>query len=353
MVGDAVAAPKPEVRLRDSRLVEPADLARVRELFAINGYPRSEAEIAWIYEAFGGDAPFASLAEHEADVAALYATVPARFKVGARMARAAQSLDTMVDERYRGLGLFTRMARKVYADMAADGVDFVYGFPNGNSFHGFVAKLQWQALDPVPFLFRPLDAGYALGKLSASLSRLHVQVPVVGSGGSDPADALPGAGDVDALWEAFATGITVARIRDHAFLHKRYVRHPRARYRYRVVFRDGRLEALAIFCVEDKHGGRVGYVMELMARPDDGAAAGRLLADVLRDMRADGCQGALAWSFPHSPFHSRYLRQGFLPLPTRLRPIELHFGYRALREGLPELGDRRNWYLSYSDSDTV
>jgi hypothetical protein len=353
-MNDAVDSGKPGVVLRDSRLDTANDLARVRELFALNGFPRSEAEVAWIYQAFAGDAPFASLAEAGADVAALYATVPARFKCGDRIVRAAQSLDTMVDARYRGLGLFTKMARKVYSDMADDGVGFVYGFPNGNSFHGFVAKLEWQALDPVPFLFRPLDAGFALGKLAPALGRLRLPLPVLGSGAeSDEVDGLPDASSVDALWAAFATGLTVARVRDHAFLDKRYVRHPRARYRYRIRTDAGRLTGLAIYCVEDKHGGRIGYLMELLCEPGASATARHLVAGVLHDMRVAGCHGALAWSFAHSPLHGSHLRNGFMPLPQRLRPIELHFGFRALRPDLPELADRRNWYLSYSDSDTV
>lgn len=355
MSSDAGQGPAPPV-IRPTRLDSAADLERVRLLFERNGYPRSAAEVAWIYQPVAGEAPHAALAESEDKVAALYATVPARFQCDGQPLLGAQSLDTMVDADFRGLGLFTKMARDVYAAMSAQGVSMVFGFPNGNSFHGFVSKLKWTSLDPVPFLFRPIDLGYALGKVRPWLGRLApFRLPVFGAKGKSKALAtLPPAGEVDALWQGFSTLVNVARVRDHAFLDRRYVRHPRAVYHYRACYRGDVLAGLVIYCIEDKHGGRVGYVMELMCLPDAGALATSLLADTLKDMRGQRCSGALAWCFSHSPYHASFLRQGFLPLPTRLRPVELHFGVLALAPGAPvSLGQREAWHLSYSDSDTV
>jgi hypothetical protein len=71
-------------------------------------------------------------------------------------------------------------------------------------------------------------------------------------------------------------------------------------------------------------------------------------------MAADGADAVLAWAFGHSQNAKAYSKVGFVPLPERLRPIELHIGVRPLNESLTEvLSDRRNWYISYCDSDTV
>ena len=79
-----------------------------------------------------------------------------------------------------------------------------------------------------------------------------------------------------------------------------------------------------------------------------------MLVESLRRMAADGADAVLAWCFGHSPNAKAYRRAGFLPLPERLRPIELHMGVRPLDESLRTvLTDRRNWYISYCDSDTV
>ena len=79
-----------------------------------------------------------------------------------------------------------------------------------------------------------------------------------------------------------------------------------------------------------------------------------MLAEALRRMAAAGADAALSWCFPHSPNHGAYTRLGFLPLPERVRPIELHVGVRPLDASLAGLlGRRESWYLSYCDSDTV
>ena len=111
------------------------------------------------------------------------------------------------------------------------------------------------------------------------------------------------------------------------------------------------------FCAHttvDKHGGRVGYILELLYDPGLHVAGAALLANALARMASDGADAVLAWCFGHSPNARAFRKTGFLPLPSRLRPIELHVGVRVLDESLSELlTDRRSWYMSYCDSDTV
>ena len=75
---------------------------------------------------------------------------------------------------------------------------------------------------------------------------------------------------------------------------------------------------------------------------------------VIAEMARAGADVALAWCLSHSPNVSCYYRTGFVPFPERFRPIELHFGARAFDKSVEQVvGDRRSWYLSYLDSDTV
>ncbi len=56
---------------------------------------------------------------------------------------AAQSGDTMTHKDHTGKGLFTTLARMTYELAKQEGVSFIFGFPNYNSYPGFVKKLQW------------------------------------------------------------------------------------------------------------------------------------------------------------------------------------------------------------------
>jgi hypothetical protein len=333
-----------------------ADLVAFQACFARNGFPRELDVFRWQY--FDGPAEplFVDVLDTGSKLGAIYATFAVPVIVRGRRALAVQSLDTLTDEDFRGRGLFVDLAKRVYARAAAAGVEFVYGFPNGQSAHGFFRRLGWRALDPVPFLVRPLRTGYAARRAHA-LGRWLPDLPVpVGPAWLGAAQRL---GDLarftdehTEVWREFAASIGVAVDRDAAYLNWRLVDKPGERYRRAEVREGGRVVAFAAWCVKDKHGGRVGYLMELVHRRGHARTARRLLRHALREMAAERADLALAWSLPHSPSHAAMRAAGFLPLPARLRPIELHFGSCSfVPDGAAE--QRNEWYLSYCDSDTV
>ncbi len=56
----------------------------------------------------------------------------------------AQSGDTMTHSDHRGKGLFVVLAKKTYELAKQENIKFIYGFPNQNSYPGFVNKLSWK-----------------------------------------------------------------------------------------------------------------------------------------------------------------------------------------------------------------
>jgi hypothetical protein len=94
--------------------------------------------------------------------------------------------------------------------------------------------------------------------------------------------------------------------------------------------------------------------MELIYDPSN-PVVGKLLlshaSQAIKDLNGD-C--ILSWCMAHSPNYSVFRKCSFFTLPEKLRPIELHFGVRAFDASVKEIVESRvNWYLSYSDSDTV
>lgn len=352
----------------DIRAMHPddADLGRFQACFAENGFPRGIDMLRWQYL----EAPDAQLLVDfavEGDgnaeiVGGIYAVFPVDCIVGGTTRRGAQSLDTMTDARYRGRGLFVNLARSVYERCAAGGVAFVYGFPNGNSVHGFLTKLGWTSLDPVPFLVRPLRSRYFLSKvplLGALLGALpDLRLPAPRSPqlrGDQSLTRVNQFGDeFTALWREFSRDIGVAVERDAAYLRWRFDRKPGEEYHTYAYHVSSRLAGFVTYCVKEKHGGRIGYVMELITAPTHPEGSRLLLRHALADLVARGADAVLVWNLEHSSTHAAFRGAGFLPLPERLRPIELHFGVRAFDPGVASaVADRRSWYLSYCDSDTV
>lgn len=341
------------------------DLELFRACFAKNSErPRSKESLEWQYFANTTGKLFVdvALAPGEQKLAAIYASLPGYMRIAGQRRLMLQSLDTLTDADFRGRGLFVKLAKETFRRAADDGAALIYGFPNGSSAPGFFKKLGWSPLDPVPFLLRPLRLSYAADKLKlpAAARAIVPSTPLVAPFGRRRRKGVVELASADAritkLWERFSTGIGVAIDRDARYFDWRVFRRPDAGYRT-FAFDDGTdLKALVVFTIKDKHGGRIGYVMEVL---HDGTFAGKraashLLGLTIREMSDAGADSVLAWSMAHSPSFPIYARHAFFPLPERLRPIELHFGVRAFDDAIAGLvTQREQWYLSYLDADTV
>jgi hypothetical protein len=336
-----------------------ADLRLYADCFARNETPRDLDQLRWLHveNPTGRHLVQLAVAPDSGNVAGIYAVAPVWARAAGRRVVACQSLDTLTDVEYRGQGLFVRMARASYEQAAAQGYGFIYGFPNGSSAHGFFEKLNWTNLDPLPFLVRPLRTGLVSRRLIPSADfipdlplpcaepslRRDQEFRSVGRFG--PAH--------EQVWRAFATGVGAAIERDASYLNWRLRDKPGHSYRVVNLLEGGNLLGFVAFAVSDKHGGRVGYVMELVHRPERLDAAILLARYAVRAMASDRADLVFAWCLPHSPNRAAYTKASFVPFPEKLRPVELHFGACSFSAECEIVRERNEWYISYLDSDTV
>lgn len=75
--------------------------------------------------------------------AAYYGVIPCIVQLGGQKILAAQSADTMTHPAHQKKGLFLLLAQKTYDLARQKNIRFIFGFPNQNSYKGFV-KLNWQ-----------------------------------------------------------------------------------------------------------------------------------------------------------------------------------------------------------------
>ncbi len=264
----------------------------------------------------------------------------APFVVDGRKTIGFQSMDTIVSPQARGQGVFSRLLNVFYERADAS---LIYGFPNANSSPAFFGKLGWTRFDQVPMLFRPLRTGFLARRFARFLP--DIRVPLTSK-------RMPGARTIQRFdedstraWHAFSAGIRCAVDRDCDFLNWRLADHPSETYS--ILAADG---AFVASNVADKHGARIGYLMEAIG---PNSVLPGLIGEALHRLRNDGAELALAWCLPGSPNYRAYRRAGFYPFPTRLRPIMLNFGARPIRGDPDVITDPKSWYISYLDSDTA
>jgi hypothetical protein len=137
------------------RVATAADLPQLRALFGASfGHVRAEAYDRWrFFETPYGPAP-TIVADRDGALIASYTVWPNRLNVGGEVVRGAISMDTMTHPAHRGGGLFLKLAQACYAQLAKDGYEILYGFPNTNSYPGFIRRLNWDHVTDVAFYRR-------------------------------------------------------------------------------------------------------------------------------------------------------------------------------------------------------
>lgn len=293
-----------------------------------------------------------AVARDEGRIIGMIALVATRLRVGSAVRLGYQAIDTVVDPAYRGRGVFVGLGQAAQDSANHDG-RVLWGFPNANAAPGWFGRLGWETFGTVPFLVRPLRTGYVFRKLIPWLA--GVNLPLIGKPAAPARIIDRFSADAGALWMHSRGPDSIAVDRDADWLNWRLIDRPGAPYRSVGSFNTkGALEAFVSTCLLDKHGGRICYVMEAMGADDRGAPLPRLLHGELARATEEGAEVALAWCPRSAPVRAAYRRAGFLPLPDRLRPAQIHFGARALVPQAEEaIADGSKWFISYLDSDTV
>ncbi|WP_339887716.1 GNAT family N-acetyltransferase [uncultured Flavobacterium sp.] len=331
-----------------------------KECFYRNGSKKNNEVIEWQFLKNPINKQYVDIAIDikNNQTAAIYAIFPIKFKIKNSVLIGSQSLDTITDIDYRGKGLFINLAKDVYEKASQNDVKLVYGFPNGNSIYGFQKKLAWEVLDPVPFLIKPFRTSYFTNKISwlswlPNINLVRSNNKVNDNYRVESKNEFPLA--VNEVWTKFSKTINVAVNRDKEYLDWRYINKPLEDYKIVHAYNEeNKYIGFVVFAVKSKHGGKIGYIMELVYNTDYKDAGEFLLKHATNQINQSKADCVLSWCLEHSPNYEAYKAQKFYNMPEKFRPIELHFGARSFDDNLYDvINKRENWYLSYSDSDTV
>jgi len=300
-----------------------------------------------------GEAKFAVATRGER-VVGMIALIPTHLAGIESGALGYQAIDTIVDPSCRGQGLFVKLGSFVQ-DQALAGAALVWGFPNANAARGWYGRLGWSNFGAAPLLMRPLRSAFLLGKLHPKLRSIDVRL-VRGRNVQREVytDGQQLSADFDHLWRRVAGDFGIGVDRSGEWMRWRLFDKPGADYRCVGLKSDvGELEAFVAVRIADKHGGRLCYVMEAMCSPRHRRDLARLLLAELSRAARHGAEVALAWCPKSAPNYAAFRKAGFVPVPPRLRPIEINFGARALHQRYAAAAaNGASWYVSFLDSDT-
>lgn len=230
-----------------------ADAPAIRTLFAaVFGVDRPIEHSVWKFDDNPSGAGIGMLAIDAGRIVGQYVVMPTRLRLGRDVVEGAQSLDTMVHPDYRGQGMFVQLANACYELAASRGVEVLYGFPNVNSYPGFIRQLNWHHTGDIARWVRHLDLGKhpraprALKPLGRLATRL-IKTGNPAAGGVTVRAGRPDAAALDALlgrWRAMGGPCRIERSRD--WYDWRFSERSGERYEWLTAYRGSDARALVI-----------------------------------------------------------------------------------------------------------
>jgi predicted N-acetyltransferase YhbS len=161
------------------RRFEENDLKSLLDLLRSSYHGWHDADVqywVWKYEKNPHGSPTIWVAEDKGRIVGCYILNPARIRIRQVSVLGAQSVDAAVDNAYRGVGIFKKLAVKAIAQASKEGVAIFFAFPSEITYKGQV-RIGYRPMFILPKMFkifRPRSLLEETGSRSAFLKKAWV-----------------------------------------------------------------------------------------------------------------------------------------------------------------------------------
>ena len=322
----------------------------------------------WKYEenpsGFRGSEGDIFVAESEGKVVAHYAILPERFRFHSKILDVAQAVDAVTHPAYRGMGLFSTLAKKVLSE-AKERYRFVYAFPSEGAYRGQL-KLGFHDLSPLPIrvnilnydsYFRRTVGDYVISRGRKFFYRTSSQM----TNHSRNAFSRKAVGekvkiervesfgdDFNGFWDRVGSCYGAILERNAAFLNWRFSKKFRL---YNILLARSSKNDVVGYVVSRSTVDTV-IIVDLVTLPNESGVASQLIDAAVGGGFSSGVD-CVQVCFPK--WHDAagvFSRKGFVsPVRPVLKKVYApQFIYFNLQEGQP-VPSAGEWFFTYADTD--
>jgi hypothetical protein len=302
-------------------------------------------------------------------VSGIYMVLPMRYKLGNEEVAGSLSANTMTHPSARGKGVFMVLANQVFDACKKDQKQLTLGFPNTNSYKGFIKHLDFNVIGELPLwlfpgrphrifttkklIFDPLLTliWNTLAFLWRFLWRFIGQKSIY---------KIQEVTDFDSTFERFwnnvSSGYQNILVRNKRYLDWRF-KHPTRKYRIFVAKSEHEILGYIITTTKNINGVNYGLLVDILVPNSE---TGQSIAHSLIDFATRGFLrenvtviGCLSGVHTHV---AKALRKiGYLKCPKILlpQPFPVILRWNLETPSPPNFYDFTNWYLTMGDYDVA
>jgi hypothetical protein len=319
------------------------------------------AYLMWQYNHNPAGKALIRIARDGKELAAQYINIPIRVLADGQMVRGALSLNTITREKYRGLGLFPILASQVFEDCINSECAFTIGFPNPNSYPGFIRKLSFLDLGSVPLLIKPLKIAALIKKSLCKLepsaqNKLmlttydHYRKNGLIIRKLTPEDKLA----IDQLWNKVKGKYPVMQVRDYEFIKWRYFDVATRNYLVLGAWKENVLQGFIVGRCTTQAGIKCGMIVDFLILKKETNAGETLIREIMRYFISNNMELAGALMLKHTEEYTLLKRNFFCRCPHFLEPQPFPMIYREhIEMDLKSLTNINHWFLTMGDYDVI
>jgi GNAT superfamily N-acetyltransferase len=340
----------------------------------------------WKYKKNPHGSPAIWVAEDKGRIVGCYILNPARIRIGRVSLLGAQSVDAAVDDAYRGVGIFKKLAVKAIAQATKEGVAIIFAFPTEIAYKGQV-RIGYRPMFILPKMFkifRPSSLLEEQGPRSAFLKKALGMIKMSqridrteNNTKSDDGLKVVETKEFDSRFETFWHKVckeneSILVERDRAYLGWRYRDHPENQYTTYMCEKNGEVVGYIVISVqkdmsmERGRKGRlsIGNIIDLLTLPNMTNSAFPLISASVANFKHENVDIARSWMFRRYPYHAILRKFGFHERYELLRRVVFRPKYNAqfichvnskaaIQEAAKMMPKRSKpfWFIMQGDSD--
>jgi GNAT superfamily N-acetyltransferase len=315
---------------------------------------------------FWGDKGDVWVAESDDKIVGYYAIIPYKIKYHQKTIIAAQSVDTATHPNYRGLGIFTRLAKKVY-ESAGKRYPFIFGFPSEMAHQGFI-KLGWKDLCPVSWHEKILNYDHAIektigGDVHQKLGKPILKAYVAFAKTSSYISKVNTIGesvkvetvtefdnDIDSFWEKTQNDFSVIVERDKSYLNWRFSRNF-GNYTILVARKINNSEIVGYMVLRKRKD--TFDIVDLVTSRKQTRAAQILIQNALVEAKTEEADSINCWTPKWHENATLLKKAGFISMIPLLRMKRKYLSPMSLYDyGAAKLSNiDKDWFYTCGDTD--
>lgn len=285
-----------------------------------------------------------------------YVIIPINMRCFGNVNQQYLSLNTITNEKYRGKGVFTKLACANY-NLISEKSDICYGMPNQNSYPGFVKKLEFKDICDIPLYLKPVSLSVILksfiGKSSNIFKILNIFVK--------PRNAkTENIIEIDSskkeLVETFCKEIQdkypIMVQRDYDFIKYRYLDIPKREYKVYQILENDKPVAMVITRITEVSGIKSGMIVDALCANDKDKSLRKLIKHAIYELYTQGAGLVGSLMLEHTQ-ESKILKSlGFIKCPKFLEPQPFKLIVRNFNND-SRYYDIKNWFFTMGDYDVI